>query len=124
MPSEVSTTRPDQSVEELKRELDKALQQQKAISEVLEIINSSPGNPAPAFEAMLDNATRLCEARCGILWTFYEEQFRAAALRGTPPAFVEFARQPLDRDASAALTEIVRGANCREPAQEFSSSPT
>jgi signal transduction histidine kinase len=76
----------------------------------LEAINSSPGDPAPSFDAMLDNATRLCQADCGVLWTYDGERFRAAALRGTPPAFVEFARKPLDGDASAALTEILYGA--------------
>jgi signal transduction histidine kinase len=114
MPSPVSTSSEkhdlNQKVLELERDLAEALQQQKAISEVLEVINSSPGNPTPAFDAMLNNATRLCQADCGILWTYKDERFRPAALRGTPPAFVEFAREPLDRDASAALTEILYGA--------------
>jgi len=97
-------------IEELRRELAEAQQQQRAISQVLEVINSSPDDPAPAFDAMLDNATRLCQADCGILWTYNGERFRAAALRGTPPAFVEFAHEPLDRHSSAALTEILYGA--------------
>src|SRR6516225_12397961 len=110
MPPEVSAVRGDQLIEELRRELAEARQQQRAMSQVLEVINSSPGDPAPAFDAMLDNATRLCQADCGILWKYDGERFRAAALRGTPPAFVEFAREPLDGDASAALTEILYGA--------------
>ena len=110
MPPEVSAVRGDQLIEELRRELAEAQQQQRAISQVLEVINSSPDDPAPAFDAMLDNATRLCQADCGILWTYNGERFRAAALRGTPPAFVEFAHEPLDRHSSAALTEILYGA--------------
>jgi signal transduction histidine kinase len=114
MPSQASTSSEEhdlnRKVQELERELAEALQQQWAISQVLEVINSSPGDPAPAFDAMLDNATRLCQADCGILWKYDDERFRAAALRGTPPAFVEFAREPLDGDASAALTEILYGA--------------
>jgi signal transduction histidine kinase len=114
MPSPVSTfsEKHDLSLKvlELERDLAEARQQQRAMSEVLEVINSSPGNPAPAFDAMLNNATRLCQADCGILWTYSGDRFRAAALRGTPPAFVEFAREPLDGDASAALTEILYGA--------------
>jgi signal transduction histidine kinase len=114
MPSQASTSSEEydlnRKVQELERELAAALQQQRAMSQVLEVINSSPGDPAPAFDAMLDNATRLCQADCGILWKYDGERFRAAALRGTPPAFVEFAREPLDGDASAALTEILYGA--------------
>jgi signal transduction histidine kinase len=114
MPSPVSTSSEKHDlnlkVQELERDLTEARQQQRAISEVLEVINSSPGNPAPAFDAMLNNATWLCQADCGILWTYSGERFRAAALRGTPPAFVEFAREPLDGDSSAALTEILYGA--------------
>ena len=113
MPSPVSTfsEKHDLSLKvlELERDLAEARQQQRAMSEVLEVINSSPGNPAPAFDAMLNNATRLCQADCGILWTYDGERFRAAALRGTPPAFVEFAREPVDGDSSAALTEILYG---------------
>src|SRR5262249_31347388 len=110
MSLEASTIGGDQLVEELRRELAEAQQQQRAISQVLEVINSSPDDPAPAFEAMLDNATRPCPADCGILWQYDGARCRAAALRGTRPAFVEFAREPLDRHSSAALTEILYGA--------------
>src|SRR5499427_3389440 len=114
MPSPISTLNEKNDLKlkilELERDLAEARQQQREMSEVLEVINSSRGNPAPAFDAMLNNATRLCQADCGILWTYSGDRFRAAALRGTPPAFVEFAREPLDGDASAALTEILYGA--------------
>jgi GAF domain-containing protein len=82
--------------EQLRRELAEAREQQTATSEVLQIISSSPGKLEPVFEAMLANATRICEAKFGILYLRDGEAFRLAALYGAPPAFAEASwREPV-----------------------------
>ena len=71
-------------------ELSESLDQQTATSEVLSVISSSPGELEGVFQAMLANATRLCEASYGTLWLCEGEAFRVVALRGSLPApFVE-----------------------------------
>jgi signal transduction histidine kinase len=75
--------------EQLRRELAEAREQQTATSEVLQIISGSPGELEPVFEAILSNATRICEAKFGILYLRDGEAFRLRALHGAPPAFAE-----------------------------------
>ena len=74
----------------LTRERDEALEQQRATSEVLRVISSSPGELAPVFEAMLANAVRICEANFGVLFRFNSDAAEAAAMFGVPPAISEF----------------------------------
>jgi GAF domain-containing protein len=74
------------------RELTESLQQQTATSDVLRVISSSPGELEPVFEAMLANATRICEATLGALYLFEGDTFRAVALYG-PPTYLEARRR-------------------------------
>src|SRR5262249_34678311 len=75
--------------QERTRELTKALEQQTATSQVLQVISSSPGELEPVFNAMLENARRICEAKFGILFLCEGDGFRAAAMQNAPPALVE-----------------------------------
>jgi PAS domain S-box-containing protein len=87
-----------------------ALERQTATAEVLQVINQSPGNLAPVFDAMLDKALELCGAAFGLLWTYDGEQMHLAASRGAPPAYAEFLRQgPHPVGASNAHARLLRG---------------
>jgi GAF domain-containing protein len=75
------------------RELGEARAQQAATSEVLRVIASSPADLKPVFETILANATRLCEARFGVLYRAEGETLRVGAMHRAPKAFVEERRR-------------------------------
>ena len=79
-----------EQVSALTRELAEAREQQTAASEVLHVISSSPGELGPVFQAMLANATRICEAKFGVLVLCERDAFRLGALHNVPPAFADF----------------------------------
>src|SRR5262249_47871111 len=71
------------------RELSESLEQQTATSEVLQAISSSTADLNPVFKSILENATRICEAKFGMLVLTEGENFRMAAMHGVPPAWLE-----------------------------------
>jgi hypothetical protein len=108
---------PEQLIADLERKLakckaerDEAVEQQTATAEVLQIINSSPGDLTPVFDAILDKALRLCEATHGHIWRVEGQQAHAVALRGDPQ-FIESMRResPTDLLSGRPLTRLVRG---------------
>src|SRR5262249_5752658 len=91
------------------RELTESLEQQTATSEVRSAISSSPGELEPVFQTMLENATRICEAKFGVLFQYDGGAFCATASLGVPPAYEEFQRQrgPFRPDAGGPLERLL-----------------
>src|SRR5438477_272413 len=85
-----------------------ALEHQTATAEVLGVINSSPGDLAPVFDAMLEKALHLCDAAFGSLLSYDGTHYRAAALHQVPPKYAEFLQKPIDPPAGSALARIAR----------------
>jgi adenylate cyclase len=95
------------------KDLSEALEHQTATAEILKVISSSPGELKPVFQAILDNATRICEAHLGTLLLCEGELFRIAALHG-PRDFVEWwSRNPVVRPGPE--TAPSRAARTRRP---------
>jgi GAF domain-containing protein len=87
-------------------ELNEALEQQTATSEVLRVISSSPGELKPVFEVMLENATRICAAKFGTMYRYDGDAFHVTAMYNAPPAFeAERRRAPIRPPAGTALAQ-------------------
>src|SRR5437764_413463 len=119
-----TTTRKATSLSELRQELldvkqqlnertaalNDALEQQSATAEVLQVINSSPGDLAPVFDAMLEKAMRLCEAVFGELHTYDGKRFHTAATRGLPAQYAEWRiHDPTTYGPGTAPAQILSG---------------
>ena len=100
----------------LEHRLNETLEQQTATSEVLRVISSSPGELEPVFQAMLENARRICEAEFGVLNRCEGDALRVVAMHGAPQAFVEERRRnPLIRPAPQ--TTLGRVMATKQPVQ-------
>ena len=86
-----------------------ALEQRTATAEVLQVINSSPGNLAPVFEAMLEKALRLCDASFGTMQRNEGDHFHMVACRNVPPPFEDFLTRPMRALTGGALDRVLRG---------------
>jgi GAF domain-containing protein len=91
-------------------ELRESLEQQTATSEVLKVISSSPGELESVFQAILENATRICEAKFGNLFRFDGEIFYPAAQFNTPAALLEAItrRGPFKPTQGTSLDHVMR----------------
>jgi GAF domain-containing protein len=95
---------------ELQQRLDEALASEAATAEVLQVINSSPGDLTPVFDAMLTNGLRLCEAALGQLWAYHGDCcFEVVASRGVHAKYAEFIRGRQRFGPGTAHARIVAG---------------
>jgi two-component system NtrC family sensor kinase len=98
----------NEKVAQLTRERDELLEQQAATSEVLRVISASPGELQPVFDAMLKNATRICEATVGNLFLYDGDDFRAVAGHGESDYADWFRRDPMARMQDQSHTPLAR----------------
>src|SRR6516165_10657498 len=97
----------------LLNELRQSLEQQTATADVLRVISSSPGELKPVFQAILENATRLCEANFGNLFLREGDGFRSVVIQSPPSPYVEwYERHPFVKDVPhATLTRLAETKN-------------
>jgi GAF domain-containing protein len=113
-------------------ERDEALEREKAIAEVLRVISSSPGGLEPVFQAMLENAVRICGANFGVLFLREGDGFRRVAMHNPPPAYIEeHRRNPVTRPSAAsahgrliATKRVVHIADLRADQAYLDGAPT
>src|SRR5262249_37237009 len=86
-----------------------ALEQQTATAEVLGVINSSPGDLAPVFDAMVGKAMGLCEAEFGSVSRYDGKRFHVLATRGMPQSALLRSSEGTLPDPGSALERITQG---------------
>ena len=101
------------SSDNLREQLNEALANQAATAEVLRVISSLPGELGPVFEAMLEKAVNICDAKFGLLFRWEGDAFRTVAMHGVPEAFAAQRRsnpllRPNPRTGLGRLAETKR----------------
>ena len=89
-------------------DLAEALEQQRATSDLLQVISGSPGHLEPVFQSMLQNAVRICGANFGNMFLYEDDAFRTIAMHNAPEAYAR-ARMggPFHPPSESALGRIV-----------------
>jgi signal transduction histidine kinase len=104
------------------RELSQARERETATAEVLKVISSSSGQLEPVFNAVLENATGICDAKFGILWLYDGELFRQGARHGVPSTLTEFHQQrgPFRPSKGSPLYRLLQTRKLVHSADELS----
>src|SRR5436305_8793858 len=123
-----ANTKLQRRLDESNAERDEALEQQTATAEVLGVINSSPGDLAPVFGAILDKATRLCDATFGMMSLYDGEDFQGVAEHNVPAAYAEFIKndppQPSPHSALGRIRDGERVVNIADVARDQAVDPS
>ena len=91
-------------------DLSESLEQQKATFEVLKVISSCPGELEPVFRSILENATRICGAKIGILFRFDDGAYTAVATLGVTAEYKEYLnRGPIRPSPGTGLGRVAAG---------------
>ena len=90
-------------------ELRESLDQQTATAEVLQVINSSPGDLQPVFEAILEKAHTHSGATRGVLYLFDGETFRGVAMQGLPQDWAEQVRRGISVGQTSLFAPLLAG---------------
>jgi signal transduction histidine kinase len=108
--------RQSRELAEARKLLAESLERHAATSDVLRVISTSPGELQPVFDAILQNATRICDAKFGILFLSEGDAFRTATMHNAPPALIEQRRrEPLFRPPPN--TALGRARNAKQTVQ-------